>query len=706
MAEEAVRHHPRILVVDDEDNARLLARVALERLDCTVHEAASGEQALEMAHDGLPDLILLDVVMPPPDGFAVCRTLRADQRFRNTPIVMMTALEEPDAVEHAYAAGATDFITKPVNWALLQHRARFVLRAADTVTDLAKSRTRLEEAQRIGRLGSFSWTPATDLFQGSHQLWQLLRREPGAVNDQTAFVDLVEIGSGRYVATSRAAARTTAQPYEIEYRIELPDGSYRKVVERGEWVDDPRRGGQVVGTLQDVTDERMQSEQLRYMTTHDPVTGLLSHAGLVGQLGPLLQDANSICLLHVDLGCLDRTVEAHGHDAGTELLETCGQRLREWLAALGRPASVGAARLGGEQFAVVVAGTPGEEPEPPSELAAALLARMTPPIDRFGAPVYPGVRVGVARAPQDADSAESLLRRGHLAAHAADAGGWRRYESEQERRQLLALSLEDELRGALDRNEVHLEFQPIVEIASGAIRSCEALVRWTNREFGRITPDKFIPLAEEIGFIEELGEWILLQACREAYSWREAEPRAPAVAVNLSARQFTDPARLLAAVERSLASSGLSPERLEVELTESLLVSSAGQVAPTLDVFRSLGIQISLDDFGTGFSSLSYLTRFPFDTLKVDRSFLADLPGDPRRENLVRAVIRLGHGLGLRIITEGVETDDQLRFLAQQRCDFAQGYLLSKPLRADDLRKLLATGLPLADPARRTRAAS
>jgi predicted signal transduction protein with EAL and GGDEF domain len=341
--------------------------------------------------------------------------------------------------------------------------------------------------------------------------------------------------------------------------------------------------------------------------------------------------------------------------------------------------------VGGDEFVVVLAQI--RSPENASIVARRIITALAQPFDLAGAPMFLGASIGIAIFPDDGEDAETLLKNADLAMnHAKERGrgGFQFYTQAMNERAQRRIAIEHGLRTALDHGEFILHYQPRVHLETGRLESVEALVRWMHPEKGLIPPMEFIPVAEDTGMIVALGEWVLRTACAQARAWSQSDVGAVRVAVNISARQFREP-DLVGMVRRVLEETGLPPALLEVEITEGVVMQDADAGAQILAAFRALGVQVALDDFGTGYSSLSYLTRFPFDVLKVDRSFVQEIPSSKSGATITAAIIGLARSLGLNAVAEGVETPEQLAFLREHGCPEGQGYLFAKPMPPEQI---------------------
>jgi diguanylate cyclase (GGDEF)-like protein len=393
-----------------------------------------------------------------------------------------------------------------------------------------------------------------------------------------------------------------------------------------------------------------------------------------------LHRSQTVSILSLDLDRFKKVNDTLGHPAGDRLLQAVAERMRGCVRAEDI-----VARLGGDEFAIVQVPT-GQSPNIAS-LAARLIDTVAAPYDIDGHQVVIGVSIGITIAPGDGDVPDVLMKNADLALYRAKADGggvYRFFEVEMDARMQARSALELDLRKAIANGEFELYYQPIVDVKSGHATGCEALVRWHHPGRGLVMPGEFIPLAEETGLIVPLGEWILRQACAEAARW----PKHVTVAVNVSPAQFKN-RNIVQTVISALASSGLAAGRLELEITELVLLQETEGAFATLHQLHELGIRISMDDFGTGYSSLGYLRSFPFDKIKIDQSFIRDLSTKEDSVAIIRAVVGLGSSLGITTIAEGVETKDQLARLTEEGCDEVQGYLFSPPLPASDIQRVL-----------------
>jgi diguanylate cyclase (GGDEF)-like protein len=507
------------------------------------------------------------------------------------------------------------------------------------------------------------------------ELWrlplELLR--PG-----TTFAQIMAATRGSETAGSRA------QP-------KIPPGVAGK--RRREWrMDDGRTievavtrlaDGSSVALHEDITDQRRAEARIAFLARHDVLTGLANRATMREELDHLLARnarGEELAVLCLDLDRFKAVNDTFGHPVGDQLLRQTADRLRQ----CARETDL-VVRLGGDEFAVLQCGTP--QPASSTALARRLIEALAQPFQVDGQQMHIGASVGIAIAPFDGEDPDALLKNADMALYRAKVDGrgtLRYFEPEMDTRLQERRALETDLRQALQRQEFQLAYQPQVDIETGAVSGVEALLRWQHPRRGTVSPAEFIGLAEETGLIVPIGRWVLAQACRDALAW----PSAVRVAVNVSAVQFAKGA-LLDDVLEALEATGLEPGRLELEITESVLLQDQGHTLTLLNELRRHGVRVAMDDFGTGYSSLSYLRSFPFDRIKIDRSFVREVETSADAQSIIRAVAGLGRSLGMATTVEGVETQAQLKAVCREGCAEVQGFLFSKPRPAADVPDLI-----------------
>jgi len=487
-----------------------------------------------------------------------------------------------------------------------------------------------------------------------------------------------------WLTHSQALQRLGDAYHSGNWRHLKSDGSEIEVLTFGRRVAFEGRDGFLVAVV-DITERRKAEARIAHMAHHDGLTNLPNRVLYQDRLRQALQQsepaAKSVAVLCVDLDLFKNVNDSFGHPMGDRLLKMVADRLRSEIRGNNL-----VARLGGDEFAVILAS--GVSPNEASVFAARLIRLLSACYDIDGIEVVIGASIGIALSPGDGDTSEELMRNADMALYRAksDGGGVHRFfEREMDRQAQKRRDMELDLRRAFANGEFELHYQPLVDIAADRISGFESLLRWRHPEKGMISPADFIPVAEDIGLIVALGEWVLREACAEAAKW----PDDVKVAVNLSPVQFRS-RNLVQVVISALAHSGLSPRRLELEITESLFLAETEANLAILHQLRELGISISMDDFGTGYSSLSYLRSFPFDKIKIDRSFIKDLAQRSDCVAIVRAISGLGRSLNITTTAEGVETMDQLDWLRAEGCNEVQGFLFSAARPAAEVAALLS----------------
>ncbi|MCS0584592.1 EAL domain-containing protein [Massilia pinisoli] len=706
MPAHSTRQRGTVLVADDDPVMRLLMLEMLDSVGLTGIEAADGAQAVALAHARTPDLILLDVEMPKMDGFAACRAIRDLPNGATVPIVMVTGGDDLEAVTNAYEAGATDFVSKPINWPILGHRVLYVLRASDAIV-----RLRIADAQNRAVLAAIP-----DTFFRMSRDGVYLDYEPGregrghgahdAAGDETLVgrhvTDVLPRDIAERLLEQVAMALNVRQVRSIEYelmRFGEPQHVEARLVATGP--------DEVLGLVRDISERKRAEEQIRRLAYCDSLTGIPNRQAFLETLERELQRSKignkKFAVLFMDLDAFKRINDTLGHDVGDQLLKQVSDRLRETIrpndllsrgellprADMGTSADTNLARLGGDEFTILIPDL--ERVEHALNVAHRVKDAMRRPFLIEGNEIFVTASIGISLFPEDGDDCTSLLKFADTAMyHAKNCGknNAKLYSSSLTMQIMSHVKLEVGLRRALQNNELYLLYQPQLDVRSSEIVGVEALVRWRHAERGIVSPNEFIPLAEETGLIVPIGEWVLRTACTQARHWQKLTRRPVRMAVNLSAKQFKDE-NLSQIVVSALHDTGLDPRLLELELTEGTLMDDAKATLATLEQLRGIGVYLSIDDFGTGYSSMNYLKRFDVRALKIDRSFISGLPQDSENAAITRAIIAMAHGLKMIVVAEGVETGEQLDLLEEYGCDLVQGFYLGRPAPAEAVTAML-----------------
>ncbi|MCK6387702.1 putative bifunctional diguanylate cyclase/phosphodiesterase [Zoogloea sp.] len=691
-----------VLIVDDDPLTRLMASEALRESGYSSVEAEDGLRALALFDTERPDLVLLDVMMPRLGGFDVCQHLRARPEGQLVPIIMLTGLDDGESVERAFQVGATDFISKPINWTLLRFRIRYVLRSAQVMQELVRNKESLSSAQRIARLGSWEWFVNEDRVQRSAQYYRLFGQQPETFGERMeALLDHV-YGPDRAMVQAALKGAAKGVGYQLTYRVVWPDGSVRTVLETAE----PAEGSVdllLEGSVQDITEQVDTQRRIRQLAYFDPLTGLPNREffreSLLSAVARCLRNDSCCAVMVLDIDRFARINDSLGPERGDQVLQVIGHRLRESMGdrTPAEPAGVGGlprlkvARLAADEFGVLISDVgPVEEV---IEVAYRLLEVVRAPIRVPGQEITLAARVGVAMMPEHATEADALLKAAETALNRAKRSTGEQvalFSEEMKVAAFLRFTLEGDLRRAIGEDELQVFYQPIVDLDGPRVAKVEALVRWAHLARGTVPPPEFISLAEETGMIVPLTRAVIEQVCSDIAHMGDALPPDFRVSINLSGVNFMDP-HLIPTIRAVLGEAQVPPSRIEFELTETVLMRDLDYATATLAQLRDMDIRVAVDDFGTGYSSLAYLRRLAVNTLKIDRSFIGELH-DSQGLAIVEAVIGLARSLGMDVVAEGVETPAQLEALRERGCHLIQGYLFARPMSRQALLHLLAGG--------------
>jgi diguanylate cyclase (GGDEF)-like protein/PAS domain S-box-containing protein len=569
-------------------------------------------------------------------------------------------------------------------------RARLVI--AVDVTERQRNQERLRENEERYRLlfernlaGVFRSTLDGRILEVNDSLARIFGYEREDLLNQTSYSLFFNREDRQRVMARLSEQRTLSN---IELRMRRRDGSPVWVLENMTLLDSAE-GGIIEGTIIDISDRKAAQEQVEYQAYHDVLTGLPNRLLFRDRISVALAHARrarrAVAVMFLDLDQFKLVNDTLGHTVGDGLLQAAAERL---VSCVRGDDTV--ARMGGDEFTILLSDIP--DTRGAAIVAQKVLDSISQPIEVDGHELFVTTSIGIAIFPDDGMDAETLLKNADRAMYRAKEVGRNNYQFATHaivEGAAARLSIERSLHHAFDRKEFVIHYQPMIELDTRRVVGAEALIRWMSPEFGLMAPDDFIPVAEETGLILPIGEWVLQTACAQMKTWHKAGHTDLHVAVNLSARQFQQ-RDLITTIERILQETGLPASALDVEITESTAMHNADLSLSIMTRLKQMGVRISIDDFGTGYSSLSYLKRFPIDTVKIDQNFVRDLAQGTNDGAIISAVISMARALKLRVVAEGVETEDQLAFLRRQHCETIQGFLYSRPLPAEEFEAVLA----------------
>ena len=672
----------RVLLADDDASTRLLSHSVLSAAGFEVFLATNGEEAVESMLRNCPHIVLLDLEMPGVDGYEACRRMRRLPGGAELPIVVVTGLDDPTSIERAYAAGATDFVTKPINWVLLVHRVRYVLRGAEAAGALRSSETRNRALLRA-MPDSLFLLDGTGHIQACAAGGGALPGDPPLRELPTTLAALLPVESGQALPALCAQVLATRRSATLECRR-----MHQGVAQFLEVRLLPNEGGSLLAVVRDISEQKFAEQRIQRLAYYDNLTDLPNREWMDVRLTAALLAAGStgaqLAVLFVDLDQFRRVNDTLGQLAGDAVLIEAADRLRRCLASLhpGGEADFPLARLGADEFLVWLPVTDGVAG---IGVAADAIRQAFEPVFPCGpVEVKATASIGVALYPLHGQDVPTLVRNADAASQQAKAAGRNRvaiYRAEMNNRALERLSLEADLRRAVASGGLEVHYQPKYRVDDLGLVGAEALLRWKHPRLGYIPPSEFIGIAEATGFIVEIDRWVVGRVCEDLSLWRAAGKRLLPVAVNLSAHEFLNQA-VVSMITGAAAQAEVPHGLLELEITENALVRDATLARELLTQLREAGFTLAIDDFGTGYSSLQYLRSFPVHTLKIDRSFVQGAPHERDACALIRAVIQFAHSLDLSVVAEGVENYRQLDLLRAEGCDYLQGYLMDPALPA------------------------
>lgn len=697
------REKPLALIIDDDLSMRLAMQAALRKAGFDSILAENGRQGVDLFEKKNPDIVLLDVVMPEIDGFQTCTAIRSLPGGSLVQILMVTGLDDVESTELAFKVGADGFVSKPINWVMLGHRGRYMLRAGQAFQELNRSRFRLEKTQKMAKLGNWEVDLLSGQFLCSDQASYLLGldSQKGIVS-YDGFFKNIEPEEREEIREKIDTAIREEKTVRVVYKVFHPDGSVRHILNQAEILyNDNDVPILLLGAVQDVTRQKVAEEEIRKLAFYDGLTGLSNRLLFMNRMEQEIISAkrnkSNFALLYLDLDQFKRINDTFGHYIGDHLLKKIGTALLKCIRCTDTASRIGCsenpekmiARLGGDEFTIILNDI--HEAEHVAMVARRIIQEVPRAHIIEGHEITVTTSIGISMYPSDGKDADILLKHADTAMYQAKNIGRNNYQFYRESlntQTVERFSLERDISKGLDRNEFVLYYQPKIDVKTRQIVGAEALIRWFHPERGMVPPWKFISIAEESGQIVGINRWVVQSASMQWQQWIDDGYEPGVVAVNLSGYQFAQQ-NVLETLSDALSRAGLKNKYFEIEITENILMQNIDETAVILKQLKEWGIAVTLDDFGTGYSSLSYLTSFQVDTIKIDRSFVMSCNDQPNNLIIIKAIIAMGHSLGIKIVAEGVETPEQLDIITQYGVDEAQGYYFSKPVPAEEFVKML-----------------
>lgn len=679
------------------------ARHVLSTSGCNVLCAPDCDSALELISSTPPELIITDDLMP--DMAVHPSFINKSSNSKQLPCIMITHPHDAGNAAKMLAKGAFDCL---INDSTLAERLQAVTaqaleanrlkkQLAHVQQSLCNSRTRLSQACQIARIGSWEWDLTNGRISLSDELCQIfgiLPTQYGGIHPKALF-RMVNPHDRPHLRRAIFETSRKGLPFNFNFRINTATEGEIVISSMGELHD--KEHGKLrlfIGTAVDITARIRAESEIQQLINYDTLTGLPNrnqlHDRMKQQVMQANRDRQQIGVLYLDLDRFKTVNETLGYRSGDIMLQNVAIRLKACMRE-----SDSLARLGSDDFAIILAGV--GDAERISIVAKKILGVLAEPINIDNHEIYTTASIGIAVYPDDGTDSHTLLKHAELAMHqikGQERNTFKFFCPEMNVKATERLKMENALRKALERREFFLLYQPLVDAAEGRIIGVEALLRWNHPEMGLVSPDRFISLAEETGDIIPIGEWVLQTACRQSRKWQDKGLPPVRMSVNLSGRQFNQKG-LDEMIAATLMESGLSPQCLELEITESTIMHNAAQNTERLAKLKQMGIELAIDDFGTGYSSLSYLKHFPIDRLKIDRSFITDILGNQADAAIAKTIISMAQTLKLSVVAEGVETREQMEFLQQHNCNLVQGYFISRPVPPEQIERMLTQGLNL-----------
>ncbi|THB73003.1 MAG: GGDEF domain-containing response regulator [Gammaproteobacteria bacterium] len=698
MSEDKVK----VLVVDDIEANLFAMQQVLKPIDgIEIITASNGRDALDILNEQEIALVFLDVQMPEMNGYEVASKIQELENYNcDVPIILVTAINtEEEFISNGYQSGAIDYISKPVNNDILIKKTKAFVK-------LFENKKKLEQANKQLQILS-NKNESILTFAGEGIL--VISKDGAIMLSNPASQKLLEVEESEIIGMSICDIITTDETKKYGWNdsvlykcannnntYHIDNTEFRKINGQRFPVDytfspikdDPDTAGMII--FRDISIRKHAEEQLIKLARYDSLTGLANRSvfkdSLVRSMARAARQKQMVGVMFLDLDHFKEVNDKHGHTIGDQLLISVANRLQKCIRTNDM-----AARLGGDEFAIILDLISSSDNA--AHIAQKIIDTVGGQHELDGISVYISPSIGITIYPGESETPEDILKSADSAMYRAKEVGrnnYQFYDRKMYEKARERAHLENELKIATMRNDFELYYQPQISSKTGQICGLEALLRWPHYDFGMVSPAVFIPAAESTGLITTIGEWVLRTVCQQTHEWVEKGITGLdlTVALNVSTRQLRD-GTFAKMVEEVIKTSHLEPNQVEIEITESTIMDDPETAIAELQKVHDLGVKIAMDDFGTGFSSLSYLNMLPIDTIKIDQSFTKDIGEDPKDEAIVKAIIGLAHTLGLKVIAEGVEEEYHVNFLRENGCDILQGYFYSRPVAVDIITELL-----------------
>ena len=684
-----------VLVVDDDPTVRLMMSSVLESLGLCVEAVQDSEQALSFLENVIPDLLLLDVMLPGMDGFALCELMRQTPAISKIPIIMVTGCDDALSIQRAFDMGVTDFITKPIPWSWIGYRINFIIRALKSFSALEKSEKRLKNAQHLTGMGTWEWELKTDIMWFSDEVLQIFQYNPQGFDASfQSFMSSVHPVDRERVLNATSKAINSDSSYSIDHQLLLGDGKSCYVHTEASVVTNCYGAPiKLEGTVLDITERKAAEDQIRQLAFFDMLTGLpnrtlfMDHIERIHHKAKTEESKYAILFIDIDgFKCINDTL---GHVYGDLLLQQLALRLKESVRSDDFASTGMIARLGGDEFVVLIDHL--KIIEDVAIIAQRIITNISFPVQLGAAEVVVTASIGVSIFPDDGQDTGTLIKHADIAMYSAKENGknsFQYFSPSMHEAATFQLEMEKELRIAIHNNEFTMHYQPQYDLETKRIVAFEALIRWSNPKLGNILPEVFIPMAENNNLIRDIDRWVISEVCRQISVWQGSGINNLKVAINVSGKSLTHRG-LVTFMRQEFEKYSISPQALQIEITEGVMMLGMAVSAATLDELKEMGVSLAIDDFGTGYSSLQNLQSLSVETIKIDRSFVSLISDINDKFPVITAIIALAQSLGLNVVAEGIEHEVQCDYLIRQGCSLGQGCLYSYPVPADQIPSLI-----------------